>query len=194
MSPCRLCGPLGDSQYANTGRDESLPASVRKLKPLWGSSGSNAHDLLLCPTCGAWFEFEDDTAFTGSGNNDSQTLKRLKPQAWVVLEKLLHGDVSEPRALLTDARTHLSSDLFFSVIGKVPPTAFEVLLPLLVERFFTTPVDSENHALYGTLNRVITNATLRATYLELARTHGPLPPGRAKFLVELCEKELAKAR
>jgi hypothetical protein len=192
MNACELCGPLGDSQYANTGRDESLPSTVGKLKSLWGSSGSNAHDLLLCPTCGAWFEFEDDTAFTGSGNNDSQTLKRLKPEAWVVLEKLLHGDVSELRALLADARAHLSSDLFFDVIARVPPTAFEVLLPSLAQRFFDMPHDPENHALYGTLSRVTRHAVMRSTYLELARTHtAPLPP-RAKYLVELCEKELAK--
>lgn len=193
MSPCALCGPLGDSQYANTGRDESLPAAVGKLKALWGSSGSNAHDLLLCPTCGAWFEFTDDTAFTGSGNNDSQTVKRLPPQAWILLEKLLHGDVSDPKALLADASANLSNDLFFDVIARVQPTAFEALLPVLVERFFTTPNDLENHALYGTLNRVITKPTLRTTYLKLAKARGTLPP-RAKFLVELCEKEIAKSR
>lgn len=190
MSPCSRCGPLGDSQYANTGRDESLSAEVGQLTSLWGASGSNAHDLLLCPTCGAWFEFADDTAFTGSGNNDSQTLKRLPPAAWIVLEKLLHGDVSAPEALLADATTHLSSDLFFAVIARVPPTAFGALLPGLAERFFTTPNDLENHALYGALNRVIKNPALRTKYLELARGHGTLPP-RAKYLVELCEKALA---
>lgn len=193
MSTCALCGPLGDSQYANTGRDESLPAAVGKLKALWGSSGSNAHDLLLCPTCGAWFEFTDDTAFTGSGNNDSQTLKRLPPQTWILLEKLLHGDVAQPDALLSEAMAHLSNDLFFDVIARVPPTAFEALLPWLVQRFFTTPYDLENHALYGTLNRVITRPSLRTRYLALAKAHGTLPP-RAKYLVELCEKELAKSR
>lgn len=192
MSACERCGALGDSQYANTGRDESLPAVVSTLKPLWGSSGSNAHDLLLCPTCGAWFEFSDDTAFTGSGNNDSQTLTRLKPEAWVVLEQLLHGDVSNPRALLADASTHLSNDLLFAVVSRVPPNAFEALLPLLVEWFFTTPIDLQNHRLYGLLSRVTTNATLRTLYLELARAHSPLP-ARAKYLVELCEKALAKA-
>lgn len=194
MNACELCGSLGDTEYANTGRDESLPATVWRLKSLWDSSGSNAHDLLLCPTCGAWFEFQDDTAFTGSGNNDSQTVKRLKPEAWVVLEKLLHGDVDEPQVVLADATAHLSYDLFFAVIAKVPPTAFAALLPALAARFFTTPNDQENHALYGTLTRVTHKAALRARYLELARQHvGALPP-RAKYLVELCEKELAKAR
>lgn len=194
MSTCAKCGPLGDSQYANTGRDESLPAQVRELKALWGNTGSNAHDLLLCPACGAWFEFTDDTAFTGSGNNDSQTLQRLKPEAWVVLEKLLHGDVANARALLDDASTHLSNDRLFGVVSRVPPSAFEALLPLLVDWFFTTPIDMQNHRLYGLLSHVTTNAPLRSKYLELTRTHpSPLPP-RAKYLVELCEKELAKAR
>ena len=193
MNDCTTCGSLGDSQYANTGRDESLPAAMSGLKSLWEASGSNAHDLLLCPTCGAWFEFTDDTAFTGSGNNDSQTLKRLPPQAWILLEKLLHGDVSQPETLLSDAMAHLSSDLFFDVIARVPPAAFAALLPWLTHRFFTTPNDQENHALYGTLNRVITRPALRTKYLTLAKAHGTLPP-RAKFLVELCEKEIAKSR
>ena len=68
-----------------------------------------------------WLDSAEHTAFTGSGNNDSQTVKRLKPEAWVVLEKLLHGDVDEPQVVLSDATAHLSYDLFFAVIAKVPP-------------------------------------------------------------------------
>ncbi|MDP3505114.1 MAG: hypothetical protein Q8S33_32550 [Myxococcales bacterium] len=83
MSDCVTCGTLPDSLSANTGRSESLPEEVSKLKRLWDTSGSNDVDVMLCPTCGAWFEWRDDTAWTGSGNDDSQTLKRLPPEAWV---------------------------------------------------------------------------------------------------------------
>lgn len=194
MSDCVTCGTLPDSLSANTGRSEYLPEAVSKLKRLWDTSFSNDIDAMLCPTCGAWFEWRDDTAWTGSGNDDSETLKRLPPEAWVVLERLLHGDIGDGIAVLEAARTHLSDDLRSRALGRMNDSTFETMLPALVERFFTTPNDLENHALYGLLRRVETREPLRSRYLALASASTPPLPARAKYLVELCEAEALKQR
>lgn len=194
MSDCVTCGTLPDHLSANTGRDEWLPAEVGKLKRLWNATGSNDVDVMLCPTCGAWFEWRDDTAWTGSGNNDEQTLKRLLPEAWVVLERLIHGDVGDAVAVFEAARSHLTSDVRGRALGQLNDTTFQTMLPALAERFFTTPSDMENHELYGLLRRVETRPPLRAQYLALAKACATPLPARAKYLVELCEAEARKQR
>jgi hypothetical protein len=194
MSDCVTCGALPDVLSANTGRSEYLPDDVLKLKRLWNTSFSNDLDVMLCPTCGAWFEWRDETAWTGSGNGDSETLKRLPPEAWVVLERLLHGDVGDGFAVLEAARTHLSDDLSSRALGRMNDSTFEAMLPALVKRFVTTPYDLENHALYGLLRRVETREPLRSQYLALAKASTHPLPARAKYLVELCEAEARKQR
>lgn len=194
MSDCVTCGTLPDHLAANTGRDQRLPDEVGKLKRLWNTSGTNDVDLMLCPTCGAWFVWRDDTAFTGSGNNDEETLARLAPEAWVVMERLIHGDVSDAAEVLKAARRYLPDDLRSRLFARLSDATFATMLPALVEVFFTTPYDGENHALYGLLSFVENREPLRTQFLALAKASPTPLPARAKYLVELCEAEARKQR
>ena len=190
MASCATCGDLS-SHYVITGQDESLPASVQKLKRLWTREYTLGHDVLLCPTCGAWFELNHDTAFTGSGNGDSQTLERLAPEVWSPLERLLHGDTEKPDALLNAAFTHLNEPLLLRAFECMKVEVFASWLPALVSRFLGA---SDPDTLYRVLVRVIDVEVLRTGYLELVRIH-PAPLFReAKHLTTLCEEAAAKRR
>lgn len=190
MASCATCGDLSYHSVI-TGQDESLPASVQQLKRLWTREYTLGHDVLLCPTCGAWFELNHDTAFTGSGNGDSQTLERLAPEVWSPLERLLHGDTDNADALLNAAFTHLNEALLLRAFECMKVEVFASWLPALVSRFL---VASDPEVLYRVLVRVIDVEVLRTRYLELVRSH-PGPFSReAKHLTTLCEEAAPKRR
>ncbi|MDP1916198.1 MAG: hypothetical protein Q8L14_08125 [Myxococcales bacterium] len=190
MTSCATCGDLS-YHFAVTGQDESLPASVQNLKRLWTREYTLGHDVLLCPTCGAWFELNHDAAFTGSGNGDSQTLERLAPEVWSPLERLLHGDTANPDTLLTEAFTRLNEALLLRAFECMKIEVFAAWLPALVTRFVAA---SDPEPLYRVLVLVIDVAVLRTKYLELIRVQ-PAPLAReAKWLTQLCEEAAAKRR
>jgi hypothetical protein len=87
-APCSICGELPERLVANTGRDERFPDAVYRLTHLDLNSD---FDLARCPECDAWFEWEDERAFTGSGNNDEARLRRLAPEAAAALRELVDG-------------------------------------------------------------------------------------------------------
>ncbi len=190
MASCATCGDLS-YHFVVTGQDESLPASASKLKRLWTREFTLGHDVLLCPTCGAWFELNHDSAFTGSGNGDSQTLERLAPEVWSPLERLLHGDTENADALLAAAFTHLNEALLLRAFDCMKLEIFASWLPFLVSRFVTA---TDPDTLYRMLVRVIDNEVLRTKYLELIRSHRAPLSRQAKWLTQLCEEAAAKRR
>lgn len=190
MTSCATCGDLS-YHFAVIGQDESLPASVQKLKRLWTQAFTLGHDVLLCPTCGAWFELNHDTAYTGSGGGDSQTLERLAPEVWSPLERLLHGDTESADALLTTAFTHLNEALLRRTFDCMKVEVFAAWLPALVSRFVAA---SDPEPLYRVLVRVIDVAVLRTRYLELIRAQTAPLSREAKWLTQLCDEAAAKRR
>lgn len=130
---CATCGELPDDVWANTGRDDWLPAAARKLKSPWHYP--TGIDLRLCPECGAWFVWRDHPQFYGSGNLDEEQLTRLPPHTWRTLERLLHGELDpDPDAVMRDAFAHVPSDLLEAVVGNMGNEARLRLVPGLVAR------------------------------------------------------------
>ena len=77
---CSICTGIEVRTVARTGRDESLPPTTRWMKPLGLRHPSvwlSDEDLWHCPECGAFYLWENESSFTGSGINDTQTLTRL---------------------------------------------------------------------------------------------------------------------
>ncbi|MEW5740918.1 MAG: hypothetical protein AB1938_18505 [Myxococcota bacterium] len=201
MTACATCDGLGDTLTVNTGRDARFPDSFGRLKALWNDTGMGAFDALQCPTCGAWFEWRDHSQLTGSGNNDEETLDRLPPEAWHLFERLLHGDVPDDAAALV--KTVFNSrweGLFLRAMGSLTLETWERLAPAMVERFVTTRSDTENHSLYGSLYGYAGLARRKPTrrrqcehlagLLRREADQGRLA-GRAKYLLELCERALS---
>jgi hypothetical protein len=52
----------------------------------------DSDDFWECPECGAVFAWHDDTSFTGSGNNDEETLTRLGVDDAATIRTLAHRD------------------------------------------------------------------------------------------------------
>ncbi|HEU0036014.1 MAG TPA: TIGR02996 domain-containing protein [Kofleriaceae bacterium] len=86
---CSICDAIPGGQTANTGRDERLPSSTHRLQSLDLGKSS---DLRQCPECGALYLWTEDVAFTGSGNNDEETLTRLSSDASATVHALLAGE------------------------------------------------------------------------------------------------------
>lgn len=74
--PCSICGTIGESAVANTGRDEYFKPPITSLQY---RGLDETDDICECPECGAVFHWNSYRAFTGSGNNDEDTLTRLAP-------------------------------------------------------------------------------------------------------------------
>lgn len=90
MAACALCAGIPDVASANTGRDQHFGSPITSLRAL---GIDRDDDLWECPECGALFLWHDDTAQTGSGNNDEEVLTRLPaPHADVVRAFVHRGD------------------------------------------------------------------------------------------------------
>ncbi|MEO8703417.1 MAG: hypothetical protein ABI867_25445 [Kofleriaceae bacterium] len=88
---CSICDRIPASLVAVTGRDESLPADVdllRRHKDRYGALGTEV-DLWECPECGLFYIFTTETAFTGSGAGDADTLDRLTREQSDVVHAML---------------------------------------------------------------------------------------------------------
>lgn len=84
---CSICGSIPDLVRANTGRDEYFRPPVTSLT----SNGIESRDdLWECPECHAVFHWHDDTAQSGSGNNDEEVLARLPREQAPFLHAFLH--------------------------------------------------------------------------------------------------------
>lgn len=114
--PCSICDQLPASVTANTGRGESLPAATRSLKHRkdWYGAFGTSTDLWECPECGDFYIYTTETAFTGSGNNDDDTLERLSHAQSVVVRAMIECN-GDPAAI---------EDAVF----ELPPIAFEEAL------------------------------------------------------------------
>lgn len=86
---CSTCGAIGGAISANTGREEYLPTYARALKR---HELGGREDLRECPTCGAFFVWEDDTAFTGSGVNDEERLTRIPEERAAIVRACVHRE------------------------------------------------------------------------------------------------------
>ena len=99
-APCSLCGTIPDIASANTGRDEHFGPPVTLLKH---HGLDNDDDLRECPECGDLFLWHDDRSWTGSGNNDEETLTRLSSQHAAALREVVHrGEraIDDPAAMV----------------------------------------------------------------------------------------------
>ena len=88
---CSICDKIPASLYATTGRNESLPADVHRLKrhkDHYGAVGIEV-DLWECPECGWFYIYTTETAYTGSGSGDADTLDRLAREQSDVVHAVL---------------------------------------------------------------------------------------------------------
>jgi hypothetical protein len=186
---CSFCGELGDSIRANTGRDELLPLRARELRQLGLDS---REDLRECPTCGAFFVWIDDSAQTGSGNNDEEILTRIPPERAATVHACVHRGDEPPDAVarrIGDALLglpYVERGRVFAYLARSDRDLLHALLPRLVVELARTKDRFVRDVLRGAayerregvaiaeLAERTPHADARAEFdwvLEIARTH-----------------------
>ena len=71
---CEFCGNIPGRVSVNTGREQYFEAPITLLKR---HGIDRDDDLWECPQCTALFHWHNDSSWTGSGNDDAETLTRL---------------------------------------------------------------------------------------------------------------------
>lgn len=180
-APCAQCAVLPRELWANTGRDEYLPAEASKLVAL---NLSDDHDLRRCTACGAWFEWQDHPQMYGSGNNWEESLRRLEPAQCRLIEQLLE----EPR---TAEGTPAELDEVFDTLHGIAwlmlrarDRLMEHFLPAMVTRLCTRNEQRDYQLLYGWAG---SDRACRERILALLRAHEPLP-SYAKYMQEVVSR------
>src|SRR5437868_6609806 len=97
---CAICSSIPDVASANTGRDERFGPPITSLKR---NDLGQYDDLWECPACDAVFLWSDDSAQTGSGNNDEEVLTRLSPEQASVVRAFLHRGERRAEDVARDA-------------------------------------------------------------------------------------------
>ena len=189
---CPICSEIPDFLRANTGRDERLPDTVRALRTL--ELGAR-EDLLRCATCGAVYVWEDDSSWTGSGNNDEERVTRIpEPRATIVracLDRTDTGAAEVARAIEDGlfALPWLERTLAIEGMRKRYPELARCLFPRMVAELARTGDNDFRHVV-ATFTYEPMNAAALLPVLE--RT----PPGKAEslfaLLVEDCKKRLGR--
>jgi len=138
---CSICEHIPTSIVANTGRDVYLPATVQPLKHL---DLERDQDLWRCPECDAIYEFTSEQSWTGSGNNDNDTLDRLAPDHAATVRALLDGG----KAPLDDDQLHalfalppLPQKLVFWVLFRRSRAMLRSAVPRMVKRLASMGFD-----------------------------------------------------
>ena len=143
---CGVCGRLPDSYLAQTGYGEQFPAAAHQLERL---GLDNRRDVWRCPSCGALFDWEDNSQLYGSGNLDEETLNRLGPAASTAIGALLdpayRGMAGDELVAL--AAKEAPRPLFNSVLQHLVyhTTRLEPLIPGLVALLAK---DNEQHLVH----------------------------------------------
>jgi hypothetical protein len=189
---CPICSEIPDFLRANTGRDERLPDSVRGLRSL---ELGTREDLLRCESCGALYVWEDDSSWTGSGNNDEERVSRIpEPRAAIVRACLDRGDASAAEVArgMEDGLLSLpwlEKTLAVEGMRKRYPELARCLFPRMVAELARTGDNDLRHVL-ATFTYEPMNAAALLEVLE--RT----PPGKAEALFALlvadCRKRLGR--
>lgn len=146
MAPvsCSICTQIGDGATANTGRDEYFGPPVTLLKPIFKSRDD---DLWQCPECGALFFWNEYIAFTGSGNNDEDTVTRLDEPLQAALRELTQRSDDTPEQI-EELAAHLfqysekSRDLLLGYLAR-----HRDVLPALVPHYLAEAARRNNQSL-----------------------------------------------
>ena len=200
---CSLCGTIPDIASANTGRDEYFGPPVTSLKH---HGLGDDDDLRECPQCGDLFLWHDDCSFTGSGNNDEETLTRLSSLHATALREIVHRGkraIDDPSAFVGRlARLpHAALDLAAIHLRQRDRELARMLVPALVDSagngeddwfakflisFTSTPEDAA--LLLGVLDSRTASSTLakvrahaRAAACSICRSIGTYPPTKTRL-------------
>ncbi|MFO0572033.1 MAG: hypothetical protein U0263_40800 [Polyangiaceae bacterium] len=84
---CPVCGTITATARANTGRGEYFGDPITRMTRY---DLESSDDFWECPECSAVFVWHDDTSFTGSGNNDEETLTRVGLEEAAAIRTLAH--------------------------------------------------------------------------------------------------------
>jgi hypothetical protein len=135
---CSVCGPIGAGATANTGRDESFQPPITQLIHY---RLDDREDLRECPACHAVFHWTEYVAFTGSGNNDEETLTRLAEPTAELLRRLRHHDVEWSDAELRALPAELAAirDVRSLAAKLIPRALARALVPYLLDAAATDP-------------------------------------------------------
>lgn len=159
---CSTCAAIPGALTANTRRDEWLPPATRALERL----GLNSReDLWACRECGALYLWEDLSSWTGSGNNDEETLRRITAAQLPVVRRFLGREDAGDMTVLADA------------LFALPRTVSDLLLV---------------HAYHR--ERAMVRAIAPRLVAELARRDGLEGYGLRDLLSGLVEKDPDEAR
>ncbi len=130
---------------AQTGYGDTLPASAGRLTCIEGDLHSA---LRACPSCGAYFVFEDHPQFFGSGNLDEETLERLTGEQEALVRAFLHeADAARHGELLFATLQRPVVELLLRHLYRAREPLFRQLLPWLVREL--ERVKEPPHALGG---------------------------------------------
>lgn len=189
---CETCGKIPDTLTANTGREQYLPESVAALTRL--KLSFRDQDLYRCPSCDALFHWTEDVAFTGSGNNDSETLTRLSDAEANLVRPLLDlSERSDRPGLVRKAFDAVSPDrlelALRHLVWRLPPAASASIVPEIVDRLLR----SDDPLCSGLLESYYGVDRERAERVSLLLAEDPRPKGsRTQFLIGRLAKLLSR--
>lgn len=188
---CATCGSIPADLWVNTGRDDSFPDAVRWL---FRFELSYHHDLYRCPSCEAWFVWEDLPQFYGSGNNAEERLTRLDPAQSLVVQALLDplSQVHDYAGLYTQALSIVSEALVYTILHHLAQNQPQALVGFL-EPLLTKVAASSNLSICTIITSYAGkhHDRLRDLNQRLQRDRGQLS-GSYRYLQEWCEQRLAE--
>lgn len=189
--PCTTCGPLGDSESANTGRGEYLSDAWSAMSRL---HLDNALDLGICPDCSAIFEWSDHPQCYGSGNLDEERLRKLAGTELDLVRQFLRAgeDPQAPlRALPAALAGGVGEDLLIVLLRQLvyrQREAFRLLLPTLVGLLY----DQHRGSHGDVLGSYMFSSHVRSREIVALIESDPRPRTFAvEHLMGKCRKQLA---
>lgn len=165
---CTFCEALSDHLTVNTGRNEEFPNAYYHLIKL---DEGLREGLRRCLSCTSFFKWNDQSSWTGSGNDDSEELIRLPKRKSQLLDKLFSSDQKdyptsvEVEEFVTDLSIESVVESLYLRVRAAPETV-KPFLPFLMHS-----LQSENTSAGKFLNDYISEKPERAEeLLEIFRS------------------------
>ncbi len=150
---CSVCAPLSDDLTVNTGREQYFPDAFNRLVLMDDDYRS---EFRRCPNCFTYFNWNDLSSWTGSGNNDEERLIRISIKGSVLLDNIFSADPKAPS-------DHNEIDEYFESLPlkvlisalKKRVNEFPHLVEPFVTRFLVIPPHDESQ--WELLNAYVSN-------------------------------------
>lgn len=188
---CRFCYTLQDDQKINRDRGEKFPDAYAKLIPV----GVDINSLLRrCPACGIYFNWINNSVYTGSSQKKAEQLIRLSAKSSQLLENLFSNtpqNYIEP-ADVEDLLKTLSLEPLLPALRKHIYSAPNLITPF-IPHLLRLLEQTDNSAIWELLNNYVSNKTEGAQeILEAFRLGGGRNNSPLLDLLRLCLTVAAK--